>query len=140
MNKRIIYAGLATGVFAFFFGWLFYGILLMDLMKSMSTESMNAAMLPEEQMNFPFLIISNLVWGFFMAYVLGGIGNVTTWQEGAIKGAIVGLLIGVSYDTGFYAMSTLFSMNGMLMDIVAGTVMSGAMGAVAGFVLGKVKE
>ena len=140
MNKKIIYGGLIGGIFAFFFGWLLFGILLMEPMLNLSTESMKNAMLPEDQMNIVLMLLSNLIWGFFTAYVLVSLAKVEGWMAGAKISATLAFMIVLAYDLSFHSMTSLFTMNGILLDVVSNVIMGGTVGAVVGLVISKVKD
>lgn len=140
MNKKIIYSGLISGIFGFFFGWLLFGVLLMEPMLKMSTEAMKNAMLPEDQMNILLMLLTNLIWGFFTAYVLVGLAKIDNWMAGLKIAATLAFMIALAYDLSFHSMTTLFTVNGILLDVASNAIMGGAMGAVVGFVAGKIKE
>lgn len=136
--KKVSIAGLAGGVVAFFLGWLIYGILLKDFMADHMNTSI---MLPDADMVWWAMIVSNLVWGFTLAYIFNRWANISTLSAGLSAGAIICFLISLSYSLSFYAMSTLYTdMTGLAVDIIAGTVMGAVIGAAVGFVLGKIKD
>lgn len=132
-TNKILVAGLIGGVFSFFFGWLVFGILLKDMMPS----GMASVMRPEADMIMWAMIVSNLVWGLLMAFIFVQWANISTWMSGAKAGAILGLLIATAYDMNFYAMSTLFTLQDVVMDIVMNTLFVAVMGAVVGWWLGR---
>jgi hypothetical protein len=59
-TNKILVAGLVGGVFAFFFGWLVFGILFPDLMKI----PIDGFMKPETDMVIWAMVISNLLWEY----------------------------------------------------------------------------
>jgi len=132
-TNKILVAGLIGGVFSFFFGWLVFGILLKDMMPS----GMASVLRPEADMIMWAMIVSNLVWGLLMAFIFVQWANISTWMSGAKAGAILGLLIATAYDMNFYAMSTLFTLQDVVMDIVMNTLFVAVMGAVVGWWLGR---
>ena len=94
-------------------------------------------MKPESEMVMWAMIVSNLVFGIFLAYVFVRFGDVNSWMAGAKEGAIFGLLYVVSLDLGFFAMSNMHTMNSMLADIALNTVYCAVVGAVMGWWLGR---
>lgn len=132
-TNKILVAGLVGGVFAFFFGWLVFGMLFPDLMKIPLEGFMKA----EADMVMWAMVVSNLVWGLLMAYIFVQWANITTWLGGAKAGATLGLLISAAYDFSFFAMTNMFTLNSMLIDIIVNTLFVGIMGAVVGWWLGR---
>jgi len=132
-TNKILVAGLIGGVAAFLLGWLVFGILLKDAMVS----PVAGFMKPEEDMIWWAMIASNLIWGTTYAYIFVQWANISTWMSGAKAGATLGLLIALSYDLSFYAMSNMFTMQSMVTDVLASVFMSAAIGAVIGWWLGR---
>jgi hypothetical protein len=130
--NRILLAGLVGGVFAFLAGWLIFGILLKDMMPA----GMVSVMRKDEDFVFWAIILSNLFWGITLAYIFVQWANISTWQAGAFAGAVLGFLISASYDFGFYSMTTLYSIQDVLTDIIINTLWVGLIGAVIGWWLG----
>ncbi|HRO09691.1 MAG TPA: hypothetical protein PK047_12570 [Saprospiraceae bacterium] len=132
-TNKILVAGLIGGVVAFFLGWLFFGILFPDLLKI----PLEGFMKPEAEMVMWAMIAANLLWGLFLAYIFVQWANISTWISGAKAGATVGFFISAIFDTGYYAMSNMFTLNSMLIDIVVNTLFAGLTGAVIGWWLGR---
>ncbi len=136
--KKISIAGIAGGVVAFFAGWLIYGILLMDFMAAHSNTSINRT---EEEFVWWAMIISNLAWGFLLAYIFNRWANINTVWAGMVAGATICFFVGLSYSLSMYALTTLYNdMTGLLVDNVLGIVMGAIIGGVVGLVLGKIKD
>ncbi len=135
-SNNILIGGLIGGVTSFLLGWIIYGVLLKDAM----TSPVSGLMKPETDMVWWAMIGSCLAQGFLLSYIFGRWANITTAVGGASAGATLGILMALYYDLGFYAMSNMFTMQTMLMDIVMSGVMMGAVGAVVGWWLGRSKE
>ncbi len=134
MNTKTLIAGLVGGVAAFFLGWLIYGMVLMPIMEGHCNSTVMRA---EADMIWWALILSNLFWGLSMALLLGW-GNVTSFMTGLTRGAIFGFVLMVSWDLSMYSMSTWFTdTTGVVIDIVASTVMNALIGGVVGWMLGR---
>ena len=131
-TNRILLAGLVSGVFAFLAGWLIFGILFKDLMPA----SMSSVMRSDENMIMWAMVVSNLLWGLLMAYIFVQWANISTWQSGATAGALLGLMITASFDTGYYAMTTLFTLQEVAVDVAINTVWVALIGAFTGWWLG----
>ncbi len=131
-TNRILISGLVGGIFAFFFGWLVFGILL----KGQMPAGMSCVMKPQEDMVMWAMVVSNLVWGLFLAYVFVQWANVSTWQGGASAGAIMAFLISLAYDTGFFAMTNMYTLQDVAIDVALNTLYVAVVGAVIGWWLG----
>lgn len=127
--QKVLISGVIIGVVSFFLGWLIWGILLADFAK---IEGMSSISRPETEMVMWAMAVSNLVWGILLAYIFE-LGNVNTMQAGLMTGAIIGLLYALSLDFGFYAMTTLFTTNDIVKDVIINTVYAGILGAILGW-------
>jgi hypothetical protein len=135
--NKILIGGVAGGVAMFLLGWLFYGILLADMMAAETADS--ASMMKEMPDMLP-LIIGNLSWGFLLAYIFNKWASIDTLVSGAKGGAVVGFLIAVGFDTIFYATTTMYTPKLMAIDIVVSTFMFTVAGGVVGYALGMGKK
>jgi len=130
---KVLFAGVMTGVFAFFFGWLVFGIIFPD-----STDYGVAGLgRPEGEMVWWAMIASNLLWGLFLAYVFIRWASISTWWTGFKAALVIGFLVTAAFDTGMYSMTNMFSLSSMLLDILINTVYTGILGAFAGWIIGK---
>lgn len=139
MKNKVLLSAIIGGVVYFLLGWLIYGILLKDMMDQNSglpVDIRTKVFKPMDQMNMPLMLVANLLSGFLTATVLNW-GNMRSAGAGLKGAAILGFLVACSYDLMFYSMSYMFTMKGMIIDIVAGTVMMALGGAVIGWMLGR---
>jgi hypothetical protein len=136
--KKLLAGGLAGGIAYFLLGWLVYGTVLMSYMEA---HQLPGIMKPESEMmgiGMAFMLIANLAWGLLIAYIFM-LGNINSLAAGLKQGFIIGLLLMVGMDLGFYAYSNLFdSLQTVLIDIAASTAMTCVGGGVIGFVNSKV--
>lgn len=136
MNTKMLVGALIGAVLFFLLGWLIYGILLADMMAGyMNT----ACTRPMEEMNMGLMILGNVVFGLLFAYILSSGGaKFSSFSGGAMGGAVVGLLMSLSYDSMIYAQSTMMnSFTGVIMDVVAFTIISAIAGGGIGWWLGR---
>ena len=131
-TNKILLAGLVGGVFSFFFGWLVFGILFKDMMPA----GMSPVLRPEADMVMWSMIVSNILWSLFIAYVFVQWAQIATWQGGASAGAVMGFLISAAIDTSFYAMTTMYTLQNIGIDILLNTIYVAVIGAVIGWWLG----
>lgn len=135
MNARkIVIGGIVGGIVFFLLGWLIYGVILAGYLGTAFNQSV---MRPMDQMIWWSLILSNLGWGFTLAFVFNW-SNTTDWKAGALKGAIFGFLTTFSIDLGYYAMSTMYLKTGAIcVDILATVVMVAIGGGIIAWVIGR---
>jgi hypothetical protein len=132
--KKFLTGTLAGGAAYFLLGWLLYGMLLMDTMAEYSNP---CSMRAETDMVWGAMIGGNLGLGALLTYIFLKMGNVTTFGSGASTGAVLTLLVAVSYDLMIYATTTMMtSSTGIVIDVVVSTVMGAVAGGIVGQVLG----
>ncbi|HQW84306.1 MAG TPA: hypothetical protein PK987_07600 [Ferruginibacter sp.] len=136
--KKLFLGGIAGGVAFFLLGWLIYGILLANFMSN-HTGTAGNLMRADGEILFLYLIIGTLAQGFFLAYIFLK-ANINKMPAGFITGAIVGLLLTISFDCIAYATSTMISKTAMAVDVVAETVLFAIAGAIVAMVLGMGKK
>mgnify|MGYP000516365682 CR=1 FL=1 len=136
MDMKILKGTVFGGIANFFLGWVIYGMLLMDFMKSNSNQ---CAMRPEMEMIWWAMIASCLVYALFLTLFLKWSGS-STWLDGLKTGALFGCLYAVTVDLSFYSMTTMFnSFTPILVDAIASTVMASIIGLVIVLLWGKPK-
>ena len=136
-TNKILLGGIAGGVAFFLLGWLVYGMLLMDYMTANYNQ---CAMRPMQDMIWWAMILSNLAFGFLLSIVFSW-SNTTGVMAGAKVAGIIGLLLAISIDLSFYAMSTMYSnLTAVFVDIIVYTVMSAIAGVVVAWVMGMGKK
>lgn len=136
-TNKILAGGIAGGVTLFLLGWLIYGILMMDYATANYNQCMNR---PNMQMIWWALILSNLAFGFLLSTLFSW-SNITGALAGARAAAIIGLLLGISLDLGYYSMTLMYpNLTVVLVDIITYIVYMAIAGAVTGWVMGLVKK
>ena len=133
MNLKTVYATLAAFVIFFFLGWLVFAVLLMNFYDA---NSMHYEGLNKEYPNMVLLVLANLVWAFFFAYVLQRWAKTTDFGKGFIAGLIIGFFVTLCFDLYFLSMLNLYNTKLFVVDIIVNTVISGIAGGVIGWVLG----
>ncbi|MBK7476585.1 MAG: hypothetical protein IPI11_11450 [Haliscomenobacter sp.] len=139
-TNKILLAGLAGGVVYFLLGWLIYGMVLASFMDGQSTPEGMAVMRPDEGMIFWAMIVGNIAGGMLLAVIFGRWANISTWQTGAMAGAVIAGLMAMSYDFLLYGTTNMMTLTGILVDIVVYAVMGAIAGAVVALVLGSGKK
>lgn len=134
--KKFLIGGIIGGILLFLIGWLVYGILLSDFMK---THPGTAQGVDRAEMNMMYLVFGNLLMGFLLTYIFLK-ANVNTLSGGLVTAGIIGFLMTASYDSVMYATTNIASKKMILADVIAFTVMAAIAGAVIGMVLGKLNK
>lgn len=129
-------AGLVGGITFFLLGYLFYGLLLVDLFKDMSGSAINVE---KRNMDFASLFLGQLAWGVFLAFVFDQWSKTKSSAGGFKIGALLGLFTGFGMNLTTYATTNMMTLEGALFDVLVWTAICGFSGVVIGTVLGKVK-
>jgi len=87
MSTRAILAGIAGAVFAFFLGWLIFGILLMDYYTANTTSYPG---LMKEMPNLVLIFLSQLIMGLLFAFIFERWAGIKTFGRGIVGGIILG--------------------------------------------------
>jgi hypothetical protein len=133
-TKNFLIGGIVGGVVFFLLGYLFYGVLLTDFFHNHPGTATNVDR-EMDQFQWWALILGNLLFGFFLAYVFTKAG-VATLTPGLITGGILGFLVSASIDLIMYGTTNISSKQMMAADIATTTVMAAIAGAVVGAVIG----
>ena len=137
-TNKFFLSGIAGGIVFFFIGYLFYGLLLADFFMTHAGPAKGVARDPNHLL-FLYLILGNLLSGFFLAYIFSKTG-VSTLGAGLVTGAIIGFFMSSSYDCINYATSWVNSRTSVVADVATFTVMSAIAGAVVAWVAGMGKK
>jgi hypothetical protein len=134
MNSKLIVGALIAAIAYFLLGWLIWGMLLMNMMEP----HMNATcMRPETEFNMGLLIAGNLLWGAAFSFIYSK-ANLTSFSAGAVFGAILTVLIGLSIDVMMYTFHTIMtSLTPAWINIVPNAVVGGIVGGLLGWWYGR---
>lgn len=133
MNMKVLLAALAAGIVSLLLGFVVFGIAL----ASFFDESMHQYEgLQRAEPNMASLVLFNLAGGALVAYALWKMG-VRTAMAGFVPACVVGLLLAAYFNFFNDAFMVMYkNATIMVADIVLTGVFFGAMGMVAGAVLG----
>jgi hypothetical protein len=137
--KKQLFAILGGGISGFLYGWIVYGMLLMDFMQNNMTEY-PGLMKEESPMMIVGYLLSNLAVAFILTMVYHKWASISTFKSGLINGLILGALFIFSIDIQFFTGMNLFTGQSLVVDVLAGAGMYGVTGGVAALILGKVKD
>ena len=131
-TNRFLLAGLVGGIVYLLLGYLVWGILLADVMSDP-----DSAGFMRDTPIWWALIIGNLAMGLLVAYIFERWARISTAETGAVAGATLGAFMAMTYDFVMYGTSNAISLTGVLIDIVAMTIVLAIVGAVVGWMLGR---
>ena len=134
--KKLFAGGITGGIVYFLFGYLVYGNLLVDFMKSNPGTAIHVDRATPEML---YLVIGNLLTGFFLAWIFAR-SAVSGFKGGFVSGAVFGLLYSASINSIMYATTNTVSRKAMLADVLAFTVISAITGAIVALVIGMGKK
>ncbi len=136
LNSKIFTAGLVGAVVAFLLGFLLYGNLLTDFFME-NSGSATGVMRGDDEMQWIPMILGHVTWGMLFAVIYGRWANITTFATGAKTGALLGFLIGASFDLIQLGSTHISNTTGILVDILVMIVVSAIVGGVVGWFLGR---
>jgi hypothetical protein len=137
-SNKFLPAWIAGSAVLFLFGYLIYGMLLTDFMKTHSGTASNVMKDSKEFMIW-LIAVANLVYGFLMTYIFGRAG-VSSAGSGFALGATMGLFTSLSTDLINYATSNLNTGSSIAADVAAFTILTGLAGVVIGLIKGSGKK
>ncbi len=135
-NNKTLIAGLIGGVAAFFLGWLFYGILLGSFFENNmgSATGVNREM---EDMVWWAMILGHLAYGYLFALIYGRWANISTVATGVKTGAVIGALVGLTFDLIMYGSTNIGTLTSTFADVVVMAVTGAAVGGAVAWWLGR---
>ncbi len=126
-TKNFLTAGIVGGIVDFLLGWLFYGIIFINVFPQ-----------PEESsQTMLYIFLGCLTFGFFVSYIYMQWAQISTAATGAKAGAIIGLFIGLFYNFFNLAMIPDVTLQLAALDVGISIVMTTIIGAVIGLINGK---
>ena len=133
--KKFLVGTLAGGIAFFLLGYLFYGFALMNFYSAHAGSATGVAKSMEE-MGWGYLILGNLASSALLTYIFLKWANITTFGGGASGGAVIGFLMGLSYNMVTYATTNIVDLTAAATDVVVASVMTAIAGGIVGAVLG----
>lgn len=135
-TKRFVLAAVVGGIVVFVAGGVLYGTLLVSFFEANQGSAMHVM---REQPDWVHLAIGQLVFGVFLAVVIGKWAGVAGATAGLKIGAVTGLLLGLAIDLTMFGTTNISNINATLVDPFVMAVQLGIGGAAVGWMLGKVK-
>ncbi len=135
-TSKIIVAGLVGGIAFFILGYLVWGLALAGLMEQ-NVGSATGVARSESEFNWITMILGNISMGLLLAVIFGRWAGISTFATGAKAGAIIGLLMGAANDLIMYSTTNIMNLTGVIVDIIAMTIVTAIVGGVVALMLGR---
>ena len=140
MISPVLVATLVGGIVFFLLGGLIFGVVL-DPMVMRPNTNPDALKLMNDQPIWALLVLGNLVFAFFLAYVFDKWAGIRTFGAGLSAGATIMFLVALYFQLMFAAfMNMMTSITPAVADVVGSTIIGAITGGVIGFVLGKMNK
>ena len=133
MVKRIAIAAVCGAVVTFVLAGLSFGLLFAGFFASHFPEEF--AGVNRTAVNFPLIVVADLLYATMLAFVLDRAG-VRTAGRGALYGAFIGFMVVLHFDLLWAATTYLTTPPAMAANVAISTAMSAAAGAVIATALG----
>jgi hypothetical protein len=138
MVIRVVAATVAGGIVFMVLGFLIYGVVLAETMRSWMVEYPG---LMKEPPNFIALTLSNMAWAFLLAVIYERWAGIRTFQTGAIAGAVIMFIAASAIDLQFKALMVLIiGYIPVIVDVLIVAILGAATGGVVGMVLGMMNK
>jgi len=135
-SKKFLLGTLVGGISFFIFGYLIYGMALANFFNQHTIAS-SASMRTMNEIIWWALILGNLASGALLTYIFLKLGNISSFASGAGTAAVIGFFMTMSMTFVRYATSNSFDLTGVLVDVIAATVLTGIAGGIIAVVIGK---
>ncbi len=134
-TSKFVVSGIVGGVVSFFAGYLIYGLALMSFFTA-NHGTATGVMRASTDMVWWALIAGNLFYGLTISYIFNRWANIRSLGAGLGAGFIIGLLMTAGSDLVMYGTANISNLNGTLVDILCGAVMTAITGAAVGLMNG----
>ena len=131
--KKFSIGTVAGGVAYFLLGYLIYGVLLAKFFAGNMGSATGVEKLP---IDFISLFIGNLAGAALLSYIFTRWAGIKTFMTGAKAGAVIGLLMTLTFDLIMLGTTNIQNFNSVIVDVLASTLMTAIVGGVIGLVLG----
>jgi hypothetical protein len=132
-TKKFLLGSLIGGAVLFLLGYLFYAVIFTSFFETHSGGT-NYMKDPPDML---FIALGNLAYGALLTYIFLKWASIKTAATGLQAGAVIGFLVGASWDFLMYGTSNLMDITGTVVDVIVFTIMSAIAGNVVGWFLGR---
>lgn len=134
MNRKILISTLVGAVTGFLLGFLIYGLLLDPYFKA-NTISYEGLM--KDPPDIWVFAVGNILWAWLFSYIFYNWANITTFAKGMSAGIIITIPVALAFDLYMFGSMNLFSsVNLLIIDVAAASIINAIMGGIIGLMLG----
>ncbi len=114
---KILAATLSGTIIYLMVGYLVFEFILGNYMNANTTQ-LAGFKKSETESSFVMLLVSCAAYALLLSVIMGNYTNISTFQEGAILGAIIGILVAIMTNSYWYSTSHFFnSLAPLLADV-----------------------
>jgi hypothetical protein len=136
VKTKSIVAAVVGAIVFFLLGYVFYGILFADFFAQNVGSATGLAKSPEE-MNFIALFLGNLAGAVLLTVIFDSWANIKTFSDGARAGAIIGILVALSWDLVLFGTTNAMNLAAALVDPIISAMMMAIVGGIVAALLGR---
>jgi len=136
MNTKVLLASIAGAITTFLTGWVLYGMVLKGFYDGQVLESAKSVMRGDEDMLLWAIFVGGWAMAILLAIVFSRWANISTFKSGAIAGAWMLFLFGISFNMYVYGGMNAWTLTSVLVDPIVGAVQGAITGGVIAWVLG----
>jgi hypothetical protein len=133
-NSKFALATLAGGIVYFILGFVVYAVALDGFYADHAGSATNVA---KTEMQFWPLILGNFAHAALLAYVFLKWAGIKTFGAGFSAGATIGFFTSLGFNMIQYDTSNIMDLTGSVVDVFVYAIMTGIVGGVVGWVLGR---
>ncbi|MBV9217016.1 MAG: hypothetical protein JO053_12655 [Acidobacteria bacterium] len=135
MLIRVLAATVAGGLVFFLVGYILFAVLLDPILRNYMNQF--PGVMKEPMPDMVMLVLWNLVTAFLFAFIFDKWAGIRTFVGGLKGGAIIMFILMLMTDLNYLAFTNLFKgYVGVVIDVIAGTVLGTLASGVIGLVLG----
>lgn len=133
IKTNVLLAVAAATLVGFILGWLIFGVMLDSFYKANMTPYSG---LTKDPPSFIAIFLSNLFWGIMLVLIFEKWAGIKSFGQGFLWGIVLYFLIMAGFDILMYGLMNLFTIQLVIVDIIANTILGGIIGGITGLVLG----
>lgn len=135
-TSKFALATFAGGIVYFFLGFIVYAIALEGFYSAHAGIAENVAKTPQGMQFWP-LVLGDLAHAALLAYIFLKWAGIKTFGGGFSAGATIGFFVSLGFNMIEYDTANIMDLTGHVVDVFVWAIMTGIVGGIVGWVLGK---